>query len=70
MKWNAIITKSQYGKALRREKELNDLIPGSGENDELLLLRILIRDFEQRQAKLYGGDLQRIKTQPDSCWHF
>jgi hypothetical protein len=70
MKWNAIITKSQYGKALRREKELTDLIPGSGENDELLLLRILIKDFEQRQAKLYGGDLQRIETQPGNCWHF
>jgi hypothetical protein len=70
MKWNAIITKSQYEKALLREKELNKVIPGSGEKDELLLLRILIRDFEQRQVSLFGGSPQRIKTNSDNCWLF
>ena len=65
MKWNAIITKSQYEKALQRSRELNQLLQGAEKNDEQLLLSILIRDFEQRQADLYGRDPQKMNLQAD-----
>jgi len=47
MKWNAIISKSQYEKALRRASEISNALPGSSENDELRLLHILIKDYEE-----------------------
>jgi hypothetical protein len=46
MKWNAIISKSQYEKALKRASEISNALPGSSENDELRLLHILIKDYE------------------------
>jgi hypothetical protein len=46
MKWNAIISKSQYEKALRRASEISNSLPGSSDNDELRLLQILIKDYE------------------------
>jgi hypothetical protein len=50
MKWNAIITKSQYEKATRRASEISNALPGTRENDELLLLHILIRDYENMHS--------------------
>jgi hypothetical protein len=46
MKWNAIISKSQYEKALKRASEISKALPGSSDNDELRLLQILIKDYE------------------------
>lgn len=46
MKWNAIISKSQYEKALKRASEISNSLPGSSDNDELHLLQILIKDYE------------------------
>jgi muramidase (phage lysozyme) len=46
MKWNAIISKSQYEKALKRASEISNSLPGSSDNDELRLLQILIKDYE------------------------
>jgi hypothetical protein len=46
MKWNAIISKSQYEKALKRASEISNALPGSSDNDELRLLQILIKDYE------------------------
>ncbi len=46
MKWNAIISKSQYEKAIKRLSEISNALPGTSENDELRLLQILIRDYE------------------------
>lgn len=46
MKWNAIISKSQYEKAIKRSTEISSALPGTSENDELRLLQILIKDYE------------------------
>jgi hypothetical protein len=46
MKWNAIISKSQYEKAIKRSSEISNALPGTSENDELRLLKILIKDYE------------------------
>ncbi len=47
MKWNAIISKSQYEKAIKRSSEISNALPGTDENDELRLLQILIKDYEE-----------------------
>ena len=52
MKWIAIITRSQYEKTLQREKELAQATPGSKEDDERKLLRMLIKDYEERRLLL------------------
>ncbi|HEY4936033.1 MAG TPA: hypothetical protein VII44_05605 [Puia sp.] len=54
MKWNAIISKSQYEKALSRTKEISYVLPGSKEEDELALLLILIKDYENRHIEIPG----------------
>ena len=54
MKWNAIITKSQYEKAVKRTTELSHNLPGSSEEDELTLLLMLIKDYENRQNEMLG----------------
>jgi HTH-type transcriptional regulator / antitoxin HigA len=48
MKWNALITKSQYEKALNRKNEMFYTTPGSPEENEMILLGILIKDYEER----------------------
>jgi HTH-type transcriptional regulator/antitoxin HigA len=68
MKWNAIITKSQYEKAVLRAAEINRSLPGACEKDELLLLTILIKDYEQRHAAMTTPDAQKQKTFAGSCY--
>ena len=58
MKWNAIITKSQYAKTLLREKEISHGPVSSQEEDELQLLRILIKDYEERQLEMQSAGFQ------------
>ena len=52
MKWYAIITKIQYEKALNRATELSHALPGTDEKDELTLLLIMIKDYEQRHTEM------------------
>jgi HTH-type transcriptional regulator / antitoxin HigA len=54
MKWNAIITKSQYERALKRRMEISQSLPGANDDDELALLHILIRDYENRRVEVPG----------------
>jgi HTH-type transcriptional regulator / antitoxin HigA len=54
MKWNAIITKSQYEKAQKRRIEISQSLPGTNDDDELALLHILIRDYENRRIEMPG----------------
>jgi hypothetical protein len=68
MKWNAIITRSQYEKAVQRAAEINRSLPGACEKDELLLLTILIKDYEQRHGALTSTDTQKLKTFAGSCY--
>ncbi|MDP4212770.1 MAG: hypothetical protein Q8918_12195 [Bacteroidota bacterium] len=58
MKWNAIITKSQYAKTLLREKEISQGPVSSQDEDELQLLRILIKDYEERQLEMQSAGFQ------------
>jgi hypothetical protein len=50
MKWNALITRSQYEKALVRKNEIFYTLPGSPEENEMILLGILIKDYEERHV--------------------
>lgn len=65
MKWNAIISKSQYEKALQRASEINRGLPEPGEKDELLLLTIMIKDYEQRHGDIFAEETRNLKTQAD-----
>ncbi len=62
MKWNAIITKSQYEKALKRRIEISQSLSGM-DNDELALLHILIRDYENRQAETPGFGIHSMPNE-------
>jgi hypothetical protein len=64
MKWNAIITRAQYEKALQREKEIAGSLPGPQEQDELWLLRTLIRDYEKRQPGIQVPGFQLTPKLP------
>jgi hypothetical protein len=55
MKWNAIITKAQYERALRRSTEISNAFPDSREGDELSLLLILIKDYEDSHIEITGA---------------
>jgi hypothetical protein len=64
MKWNAIISKSQYEKALRRVSEISNALPGSSENDELRLLHILIKDYEDMHKFSFNNSPGIIQNFP------
>ena len=58
MKWNAIISRSQYEKALQREKEVAHSRRDPAGEDELRLLRMLIKDYEERQHERQPAGFQ------------
>jgi len=62
MKWNAIISRSQYEKALQREKEVSYGQRDPAGEDELRLLRMLIKDYEERQHERQSAGFQLTKT--------
>jgi hypothetical protein len=64
MQWNALITRIQYENALKRVEEIGHALPNSSEEDELILLRIMIKDYEQRQVDLWGSRIQKSKLSP------
>ena len=61
MKWNAIITKIQYEKSLNRATELSHALPGTDEKDELTLLLIMIKDYEQRHTEMAEPGSRKLK---------
>ena len=61
MKWNALITRIQYENALKRADEIAHALPNSCEEDELILLRIMIKDYEQRHIELQESRSQKLK---------
>ena len=68
MKWNAIISRSQYEKTVRREREISrDHRDPAGE-DELRLLRILIKDYEERQSERWSADWRRRDIRTGNCY--
>jgi hypothetical protein len=64
MKWNAIISKSQYEKAIRRASEISNSLPGSRDNDELRLLQILIKDYEDMHNFSFNTGLGFLQNFP------
>lgn len=62
MKWNAIISRSQYEKAVQREKEVAHGRQDPAGEDELRLLRMLIKDYEERQHEMQPAGFQLTKT--------
>jgi HTH-type transcriptional regulator/antitoxin HigA len=48
MNWKVIKTEAQYKKAVKRLMEIFHVKPGAPEADELDLLLVLVRDYEDR----------------------
>ena len=48
MNWKVIKTESQYDSALKRANEIFDALPNTPEGDEIELLILLIKDYEDR----------------------
>ena len=52
MKWKVIKTKAEYNKALKRTIEIFDAEDGAEESDELDLLLVLVKDYEDKHVVL------------------
>jgi HTH-type transcriptional regulator/antitoxin HigA len=52
MEWKVIKTKSQYNKAIKRTMEIFQAAAGSPETDELELLLVLVKDYEDKHIVL------------------
>ena len=52
MNWKVIKTKAEYNKALKRTMAIFQAEPGTSEADELELLLVLIKDYEDRHIVL------------------
>ena len=70
MKWNAIISRSQYEKTVQREREISRGQRDFAGEDELRLLRILIKDYEERQMEIQSAGLQLPGILPAYTTHF
>jgi HTH-type transcriptional regulator/antitoxin HigA len=60
MQWTVIKTKAQYKKALARTIEIFHAVAGSKEEDELDLLLVLIKDYEDKH--IFLPDLDPIEV--------
>lgn len=52
MNWKVIKTEANYKKALRRTLEIFEAGPGSEEEEELELLLVLVKDYEDKHIKM------------------
>jgi HTH-type transcriptional regulator/antitoxin HigA len=52
MKWKVIKAKAEYNKALKRTMDIFQAEPGTPEADELELLLVLIKDYEDKNIVL------------------
>lgn len=52
MQWKVIKTKAEYNRALKRSMSIFQAEPGTSESDELELLLVLIKDYEDRHIVL------------------
>jgi HTH-type transcriptional regulator/antitoxin HigA len=52
MDWKVIKTKVEYNKALKRTMAIFQAEPGTSESDELELLLVLIKDYEDKHIVL------------------
>jgi HTH-type transcriptional regulator / antitoxin HigA len=56
MDWKVIKTKTDYNKALKRTMAIFQAEPGTSESDELELLLVLIKDYEDKHIVLPDVD--------------
>jgi len=56
MTWNVLKTEKDYKAALLRTMELFEATEGTPEDDELALLLVLVRDYEDRHIQLPAAD--------------
>ncbi|MFI5192496.1 MAG: type II toxin-antitoxin system HigA family antitoxin [Chitinophagales bacterium] len=56
MDWKVIKTKAEYSKALKRSMSIFQAEQGTSESDELELLLVLIKDYEDRHIVLPDVD--------------
>ena len=62
MDWKVIKTKADYNKALKRTMAIFQAEPGTSESDELELLLVLIKDYEDKHIVLPDVDpIEAIK---------
>lgn len=52
MNWNLIKTETEHKKALKRAMEIFDAEPNTPDDDELGVLLLLIKDYEDRTIKM------------------
>jgi HTH-type transcriptional regulator/antitoxin HigA len=52
MDWKVIKTAAQYKKAVRRTMEIFQVVEGTPESDELELLLVLVKDYEDKHITL------------------
>lgn len=52
MKWKVIKTEKEHKKAVKRAMEIFHTEPGTPEDDELGVLLLLIKDYEDRTVKM------------------
>ncbi len=52
MNWKVIKTKAEYNKALKRTIAIFQAEPGTSESDELELLLVLVKDYEDKHIVL------------------
>jgi HTH-type transcriptional regulator/antitoxin HigA len=52
MNWKVLKTKAEYNKAIKRTMEIFHAEPGSPESDELDLLLVLVKDYEDKHISL------------------
>lgn len=63
MNWKVIKTENEYKKAVKRAMEIFHAKPNTREDDELGVLLLLIKDYEDGTVKMPEIDVsERLKT--------
>lgn len=60
MNWKIIKTEKEHKRALKRAMEIFDADPGTPEDDELGVLLLLIKDYEDRTIKMPEIDVLEV----------
>ncbi|MCH5720600.1 helix-turn-helix domain-containing protein [Niabella hibiscisoli] len=60
MNWKVIKTENEHRKAVKRAMEIFHAEPGTAEDDELGVLLVLIKDYEERTIKMPQVDILEV----------
>lgn len=68
MDWKVIKTTTQYKKAVKRTMKIFQVREGAPETDELELLLVLVKDYEDKHITLPELDpIEAIKLKMEEC---